>query len=104
MVKLPGVEDRETADKMIGRPVAVQREHLPEPASGEYYWTDLLHMEVVALSGKRLGRVVDIRATGSNDVLVVEGETRCSIPFVMDEVIRQVDLEGAIISVDWEWD
>ena len=104
LVKFPGVEDRETADKLIGRPVALPRERLPEPAPGEYYWADLLHMEVVTLSGMRLGRVVDIRATGSNDVLVVEGGKRCSIPFVMDEVIRQVDLDGAIITVDWEWD
>ena len=104
IVKFPGIEDRETAVQLIGRPVAVQRERLPEPVSGEYYWADLLHMEVVALGGRRLGRVADIRATGSNDVLVVEGVKRCSIPFVMDEVIRQVDLDRAIITVDWEWD
>ena len=104
VVKFPGVEDTKAACQLIGRPLAVYRERLPEPASGEYYWADLLHMEVVALTGKRLGRVVDIRATGSNDVLVVEGGKRCSIPFIMDEIIRQVDLDGAIITVDWEWD
>ncbi len=104
LVKFPGVKDRESADKLIGCQVAVRRERLPEPVPGEYYWADLLHTEVVALSGKRLGRVVDIRATGANDVLVVEGGKRRSIPFVMEEVIRQVDLDGAIITVDWEWD
>jgi 16S rRNA processing protein RimM len=104
VVKFPGVDDRETAVQLIDRPVAVQRERLPKPASGEYYWVDLLHMEVVSQTGRHLGRVADIRATGANDVLVVEGVKRCSIPFVMDEVIRQVDLDRAIITVDWEWD
>ena len=106
VVKFPGVEDRETAGRFIGRPLAVARDRLPEPASGEYYWADLLHMDVVALAGKRLGRVVDIRETGANDVLVVEGDKRRSIPFVMGEVIRQVDMDSAVITVEWEseWD
>ena len=104
VVKFPGIEDRETAIRFIGRPLAVPRNSLPEPESGEYYWADLLQMEVVTLTGKRLGRVVDICETGANDVLVVEGDKRRSIPFVMDEVISQVDPDGAVITVDWEWD
>ena len=103
-VKFPGVEDRGTAGQFIGRLLAVQRKRLPKLAAGEYYWADLLHLEVVAQTGKRLGRVVDIRETGANDVLVVEGDKRRSLPFVMDEVIRQVDLDGAVITVAWEWD
>lgn len=104
VVKFPGVEDRETANRFIGRAVAVARNRLPEPGPGEYYWADLLRMEVVTLSGKRLGRVVDILETGANDVLVVEGDRRRSIPFVRNEVVRQVDLDGAVIKVEWEWD
>lgn len=104
VVKFPGVEDREAADRFIGLPLAVLRSRLPEPEPGEYYWTDLMHMEVVTRTGKRLGRVVDIMETGANDVLVVEGEKRSPIPFVMDEVVTQVDLDDAVITVEWEWD
>ena len=104
VVKFPGVEDREMAGRYIGRPLAVLRNRLPEPESGEYYWTDLMHMEVVAVTGRRLGRVVDILETGANDVLVVEGDKRCPIPFVMGEVVRRVDLDDAVITVAWEWD
>ena len=104
VVKFPGVEDREAAGRFVGRPLAVQRNRLPEPASGEYYWADLMQMEVVTRTGKRLGRVVDMLETGANDVLVVEGDKRRSIPFVMGEVIRRVDLDDARITVEWEWD
>ena len=104
VVKFPGVENRETAGRFTGRPLAVLRDRLPAPASDEYYWTDLMHMEVVTVTGRRLGRVVDILETGANDVLVVEGDKRCPIPFVMGEVIRRVDLDGAVITVEWEWD
>lgn len=104
VVKFPGVEDRESAGRFVGRSLAVPRNSLPEPDPGEYYWADLLQMEVVALTGRRLGRVIDIRETGANDVLVVEGDARRSVPFVMGEVIRQVDLQRAVITVEWEWD
>ena len=103
-VKLPGIEDREAALALVGKMLAVCREQLPEPASGEYYWADLIGMEVIAPTGARLGRVVDIRATGANDVLIVQGETRRSVPFVMGEVVRDVDQAGAVITVDWKWD
>ena len=104
VVKFPGVQDRETAGRYIGRPLAVPRNRLPEPAAGEFYWADLMRMEVVTRTGKRLGRVVDILETGANDVLVVEGDRRRSIPFVMGEVISRVDPDDAIITVEWEWD
>lgn len=104
VVKLSGIEDREAALEFVGRPLSVFRERLPELESGQYYWTDLMHMEVVTLTGKCLGRVVDIHATGANDVLVVQGNGRRAIPFVVDEVIRQVDRDAAVITVDWEWD
>ncbi len=104
MAKFPGIEDRESAYQFVGRSLAVYRDRLPAPEPGEYYWTDLMNMEVVALTGERLGRVADIHATGANDVLIVQGNRRLTIPFVMDEVIRQVDLEASLITVDWEWD
>ena len=104
VVKLPGIEDREAALEFVGRSLAIDRERLPEPEPGQYYWTDLMRMEVVTLTGEQLGRVVDIHETGANDVLVVRGDRRRSIPFVMDEVIRRVDRDAAVITVDWEWD
>lgn len=104
VARLPGIEDREAALELVGRSLAVYREHLPEPETGQYYWTDLMRMEVVTLAGERLGKVVDIHATGANDVLIVQGGRRRSVPFVMDEVIRRVDQDAAVITVDWEWD
>ena len=104
VVKFPGIEDREAALEFVGRSLAVYRQRLPEPEPGQYYWTDLMRMEVVTRTGEPLGRVVDIHETGANDVLIVQGDRRRSIPFVMDEVIRRVDQDAALITVDWDWD
>ena len=42
--------------------------------------------------------------TGANDVLVLKGERERLLPFIVNEVILDVDLAKGVISVDWEWD
>ena len=104
VVKFENVEDREAARQFVNRRIAIYRAQLPEPAPGEYYWADLLQMDVMTMAGNRLGKVVDIRETGANDVLIVEGESRRLIPFVKDEIIKQVDMDNGVIKVEWQWD
>ncbi|MGH8398564.1 MAG: ribosome maturation factor RimM, partial [Gammaproteobacteria bacterium] len=51
-----------------------------------------------------LGRVQSLIATGSNDVLVVQGERERLIPFIRGQVIKNVDLATRVIRVDWDPD
>ena len=101
IAKLEGIDDRDQARTLQGMEVAVFRDQLPEPEPGEYYWHDLLGLNVVNLNGARLGKVVELQETGANDVLVIEGERRYLVPLVMDEVIREIDLDNRQILVDW---
>jgi len=104
VAKLRGVEDRDEAAQWVGADIAVERSRLPACAPGEYYWTDLEGLEVRTVEGEVLGRVDHLLATGSNDVLVLGGDDRRMIPFVMGEVIRAVDLESGVIVADWPAD
>jgi len=103
-VKFSGIDDRDSAGRLIHRRIAVRRSQLPELKSGEYYWADLLRMDVLTLAGDHLGKIVEIQPTGANDVLVVQGEKRHLIPFVKDEVIRQVSLDSGVVMVEWQTD
>ena len=98
------VTDRDTASALVGQDIAVPRENMPDPASGEYYWHDLEGLEVVDSTGSTLGRVDHLLATGANDVLVVKGEQEVLVPFLLDEVIRDVDFDKGVISVAWDWE
>jgi 16S rRNA processing protein RimM len=104
IARLANIEDRDAAAELQDAIIAVPRERLPETAAGEYYWADLEGLRVVRRDGRALGRVAYLIATGANDVLVVNGDRECLIPFVMDEVVLDVDLAAGVISVDWEWD
>ena len=101
VAKLTGVDSREAAAALTGRDVLVERQGLPAPVDGEYYWCDLIGLKVVGLSGCSLGRVLRLFETGSNDVLVV-GREEHLVPFVMDKVVKEVNFELGLIRVDWD--
>ena len=104
IARLDGCIDREQAAQLVGTEIAVPRDELPEAEQGRFYWSDLEGLRVVHRDGTELGRVAYLLETGANDVLVVDGEQERLIPFVMDKVILDVDLENDRIEVDWEWD
>jgi 16S rRNA processing protein RimM len=104
VVRFAGVEDRDVAVELLDSDIVVGRRQLPEPADGEYYWTDLEGMQVVHRDGRLLGRVAYLLATGANDVLVLRGEKEILVPFIAGTVILDVDKANGVISVDWEWD
>jgi len=51
-----------------------------------------------------LGTVDHLLATGSHDVLVLAGKPQRLIPFVLERVIREVDLAAGLIVADWSPD
>jgi 16S rRNA processing protein RimM len=101
IAKLRGIEDRDAARDWVGTAIAVERSELPACGPGEYYWVDLEGLEVRNTKGAVLGRVARLMATGANDVIVLEGADERMIPYV-PQVVRRVDLPGAVIVVDWE--
>ncbi|MCW8920741.1 MAG: ribosome maturation factor RimM [Sedimenticola sp.] len=100
---LDGINDRDQAAELSGSDIAVRRDQLPEISPDEYYWSDLEGRRVITLEGVELGRVDYLFETGANDVLVVKGETVRLLPFI-DQVIKEVDLDGDQITVDWDPD
>jgi len=73
ILKLQGLNTREAAEALIGSVITTTRDNLPETDEGEYYWSDLIGLEVYDVSGKHLGIIKNVLLTGSNDVYVVEG-------------------------------
>lgn len=107
VAKLDGVADRDQAEALQGMRIAVSRDDLPKPAENEFYWADLIGLKVVNAAGVALGNVSRVFETGANDVLVVEGGAASGqerlLPFI-EPVIRQVDVAGGTIIVDWDAD
>ena len=101
LVKLQGIDDRDAALAFKSKHVAIPREQLPEPEENEYYWSDLIGLDVTNQQQVDLGKVVDVFETGANDVLVVKGNRERLIPFI-DQVVLEVDLAAKTMLVDWD--
>lgn len=103
VAKIESFNDRDAARELIGSEIAVLRSQMPKAGQGEYYWADLVGLEVVTTDGVSLGRVDHLIATGANDVLAVKGEGRQRlVPFVTGLYVTEVDLDGGLIRVDWD--
>jgi 16S rRNA processing protein RimM len=102
------VPDRNTAEALKGARIFVARASFPTPDTDEYYWVDLIGLEVVNREGLVLGTVSELLSTGPQSVLVVGYEQdgkrlECLIPFVA-AYVDTVDLPGRRITVDWQLD
>jgi 16S rRNA processing protein RimM len=103
VIKLEGVNDRDDADLLKNLQIKVNRFDLPKLDENSYYWEDLIDFNVIDIKGKHVGKVDSLFSTGSNDVLVIidEAKERLLVPFIMEEVIKCVDLIKELISIDW---
>lgn len=102
VARLRGVDDRDTAAGLTGAWIHVDRECLPPLADGEYFWHQLEGLKVETLDGMPLGILDHLFETGANDVMVVAGADRERLIPYVDEVVREVDLEAALMRVDWD--
>lgn len=103
VAKLAGVDDRDQASGLIGAEIAVKLSQLPPLKKGEYYWAQLVGLEVINLAGQGLGKVSHLFDSGANDVLVVRNGRERWLPATAN-VIREVNLEAGVIRVDWDAD
>jgi 16S rRNA processing protein RimM len=102
IAQLDGCEDRDAAAALVGSKIAILRVQLPATAEGEYYWSDLIGLDVYTQQDEYLGRVTNLMQTGANDVLVVQGDEEILIPYVWNHYIYKVDLVAGRIEVDWD--
>jgi 16S rRNA processing protein RimM len=108
IVKLAGVDDRGGAEKLDGWYVGAPREAMPETVKDEYYWADLVGLAVMNEQGELLGKVDSLVETGAHQVLLVKGSENGEprerlLPFV-SQVVKEVDVAGGRICVDWQLD
>ncbi len=105
VARLQGIETREQAEALMGAEIKIERNQLPPLEPGEYYWQDLIGLTVEDLSDQCLGRIAEMMETGANDVMIVRDENReILIPWIRDQVVKQVDLEAGKVQVDWDPD
>lgn len=102
VAQLAGIVDRDMARALMGADIYIARDQLPALPAGEYYWVDLIGLQVINTKEVPLGKISEVLATSANDVLVVQGERERLIPFVRPQIVVAIDTAARIVRVDWE--
>ena len=98
-----GCANRESAQRYIGAEIRIERQALSVLQDGEYYWHQLIGLNVIDTAGQSLGRIDSLFETGANDVLVIKRDDKSEIliPYI-DSVIKTVDIDKGSMLVDWD--
>lgn len=99
IIGLQGVDDINLVQPFIGSEVCLKRGQLPVLEEDEYYWSDLIGLQVYTDDGTLLGTVADIFETGSSDIYVVRNEEREYLIPAIADVIKSVDPTGGRIVI-----
>jgi 16S rRNA processing protein RimM len=101
VLKLEGIDDANTAESLRDQNLAIPVSELAQLPPDSYYQHDILGLMVITLDGQKLGSIVDIIVTGSNDVYVIKvpDGSQVLIPAIKD-VIKQVDLIRRTMYID----
>ena len=110
IAKLEDCNDRDQAKLYLGAEIAVDQSQLSDLEEGDYYWSQLVGINVETEAGVKLGKIDYLIATGANDVLVVkssqasiDSEERL-IPWLPGQVITKINLSKGVIHVNWDPD
>ncbi|MES2300115.1 MAG: ribosome maturation factor RimM [Pseudomonadota bacterium] len=112
VAQLVGVVGRDAAEALKGAAVQIARSAFPQLPDDEFYWSDLIGLDVVNLEGEALGQVTDMMHNGAQSILRITPVLDASasekaperlIPFV-EQFVKTVDAQARKITVDWGLD
>lgn len=100
--RLSGIATKEEADALKGTQLFAHRDQLPNLPDDEFYYTDLVGLEVFDTGGASLGRVKSVQNHGASDLLEVHapGATATVLLPFTQAAVPTVDLAAGRIIAD----
>ena len=94
-----GITSLDEAVKLVGSSLLIEKRKLGLLHEGEYYWDDIIGLEVFTDNGEFLGIVEEILQTGSNDVYVVRKDDREYLVPAISSVVLKIDVNENMMVV-----
>jgi 16S rRNA processing protein RimM len=97
LVKFREVPDRTAAEALRGEVLLIPAAESPDLADDERFWVhQIVGLDVVTDTGRRLGRIAEVRSNPANDLWVTEDGTM--VPAIRD-VVRNVDVDAGVVTI-----
>jgi len=98
-IELEEIKDVASAKEFVGCKVYLPKDILKKLTPGEYYFHDIIGLDVYNEEGKFIGKIESIFPTGSNDVYVCRGENKEILLPAISHVIKKIDINQRIMTV-----
>ena len=97
-----GLDNINDVEGYKGWTIKVPAEALHQLPAGEYYYHQIVGLDVVTTDDEPLGTIKEILSPGANDVWVVKrahGQADVLLPKI-PQVIKKVDLDAGVVTVE----
>jgi 16S rRNA processing protein RimM len=98
-IELKDVLNVESAKEFVGCEVFLPENLLEDLQDGEYYWKDIIGLDVYNEDNEYIGRIESIFPTGSNDVYVCRGGKKEILIPAISDVIKKIDMNRRVMIV-----
>ena len=92
-------------ERFKNKEIFINSKDLPKLKENEFYWKDLIGMEVISTKGDRFGKVIEMIEAGSRDVMRIKDKNNKKtilIPFEFGVFVEEV--KNNQILVNWDRD
>lgn len=72
IAKISGIDDRNAAENLRGQEFFVLRSELAELEENEFYYSDLIGMDVLNMNSEKIGKVVNVVDVGAGGVIEID--------------------------------
>jgi 16S rRNA processing protein RimM len=101
LMGLEGIISMDAAEKYRGAEILIRKDALKKETDDEFFWFELIGLDVYLESGQFIGIIKEIINTGSNDIYVVkDGDKEHLIPAVHGVVLRIDPAEKKVLIAD----
>lgn len=108
IAKIEGVNDRNESEKLRGVEIFADRKDFAKTSKDEFYYVDLIGLDVVDMNSKKIGKVLNVFDHGAGGVIEIEF-SEGSLPknyekidnfSFKNEIFPEVNLEENFIRID----
>jgi 16S rRNA processing protein RimM len=92
ILRLSGLNSIDKAEIFQGAGILIRKNSLKKKDEDEFFWYELLGLDVYLITGQYIGVLKEILPTGSNDVYVVENQGKESLIPAIHQVIKEINI------------
>jgi len=100
ILKLDAIHSIEDAQRLRGQPIEIPLNHLQPLPEGQYYYFQLIGLEVRTTQGELLGNITEILTAESNDNYIVSGAKGEILIPATEDIVKSIDLNKGYVIIE----